>query len=49
MMSGNRDEVLILAFADFCDVKTPTQILHLVGEIHVLSLQLFCSSETTLK
>ena len=38
MMSGNRDEVLILAFADFCDVKTPTQILPLVGEIHVLSL-----------
>ena len=25
-MSGNRDEVLILAFANFCDVKTPTQI-----------------------
>ena len=48
-MNGNRDDVLILVFADFCDVKTPTQILPLVGEIHVLSLQLFCSSETTLK
>ena len=48
-MSGKRDEVLILAFANFCDVKTPTQIPPLVGEIHVLSFQLFCSSETTLK